>query len=290
MRHTVVGGAAAVALVVAASAAMPALGAQEPGRRLPWMSEMMMLQDGGSEIGISVRDLSSDEIAKAQLARPGGVLIQDVREGSPASRAGLMNGDIVVDFDGERVRGVDHFTRLVRETPPGRAVKSTIMRGGSRREIEITPQAGESQLSRALPDVQQLERRLRALPELRNRQNLPDDLDPTPDLQVTPRGQIGIALAPLTEQLAGYFGVKEGVLVQTVTNGSAAAQAGMKAGDVITAVNGRAVQTVGDVMRAVRSAQPGSALDMRVMRDKKEVTVKVIVPELITEPRTILPV
>lgn len=289
MRRTVVGGAAAVALVVAASAAMPALGAQERGRRLPWMSEMMMLQ-GGSEIGISVRDLSNEEIAKAQLARPGGVLIQDVREDSPASRAGLMNGDIIVEFDGERVRSVDDFMRLVRETPSGRAVTSTIVRGGSRREVEITPQAGESQLSRALPDVQQLERRLRALPELRNRQNLPDDLDPTPDLQVTPRAQIGIALAPLTEQLASYFGVKQGVLVQTVTNGSAAAQAGMKAGDVITAVNGRAVQNVADVTRAVRSARPGSALDMRVFRDKKEITVKVIVPELITEPQTILPV
>jgi serine protease Do len=247
----------------------------------------MILQDG-SEIGVSVRDLGSDEIAKAQLAQPGGVLIEEVRESSPASRAGLMNGDIVVDFDGERVRGVAHFARLVRETPAGRAVKSTIVRNGSRREFEITPQAGE-QLTRALPDVEQLERRLRALPELRNLQ-LPDDLDPTPDLQVTPRGQIGIVLAPLTEQLASYFGVKTGVLVRTVTNGSAAAQAGMKAGDVITAVNGRTVRSVGDVTRVVRSAKPGSALDMRVSRDKKEITIKVIVPELITEPRTIQPV
>ena len=288
MRHTVVGGAAAVALVVAANVAMPALDAQERAHRLPWMSEMAMLQ-GGSEIGVSVRDLSSDEIAKAHLARPGGVLVQDVREGSPASRAGLVNGDIVVEFDGERVRGADHFTRLVRETPAGRAVKSAIVRAGSRRELEITPQAGE-QFTGGLPDMQQLERRLRALPELRNRQNLPDDLDPTPDLQVTPRGQIGIVLAPLTEQLADYFGVKTGVLVKTVTNGSAAAQAGMKAGDVITAVNGRPVQNVGDVQRTVRSAKPGSALDMRLQRDKKEINVKVIVPELITEPQTILPV
>jgi S1-C subfamily serine protease len=177
----------------------------------------------------------------------------------------------------------------VRETPAGRAVNSTIVRAGSRRELEITPQAGD-QFTRGLPDMPQLERRLRALPELRNRQNLPDDLDPTPDLQVTPRGQIGITVAPLTEQVATYSGVKEGVLVSTVTNGSAAAQAGMKAGDVITAVNGRAVQNVGDVTRAVRSAKPGSALDIRVFRDKKEVTVKVIVPELITEPQTILPV
>jgi serine protease Do len=265
---------------------MPALEAQVRGRTVPRMPEMLMFQGGGSEIGVSVRDLTAEEIAKAKLAQPGGVLVQEVREDSPAARAGLMNGDIVVEFDGERVRGVQHFTRLIRETPSGRAVKSTIVRAGSRRDLEITPEAGE-QLTRGLPDVQQLERRLRALPELRN---LPDNLDPTPDLQVSPRGQIGVTLSPLTEQLATYFGVKEGVLVSSVTNGSAAAQAGMKAGDVITSVNGRQVQSVGDVTRAVRSAKPGSALDMRVFRDNKEITVKVIIPELITEPQTILPV
>jgi serine protease Do len=287
MGNKVIGGAAVIAVAVIAGAAIPALEAQERGHLLPFMSRMMM-QDG-SEIGVSVRELSADEIAKAKLAQPGGVLVQEVRTDSPASKAGLMNGDIVVEFDGERVRGVQHFTRLVRETPAGRAVKSTIVRAGSRRDLQITPAAGD-QLTRGLPDVQQLERRLRALPEPRNRQNLPNDLDPTPDLQVTPRGQIGITIAPLTEQLATYAGVKEGVLVSTVTNGSAAAQAGMKAGDVITAVNGRAVQNVGDVTRAVRSAKPGSALDMRVSRDMKEITVKVIIPELITEPQTILPV
>jgi serine protease Do len=287
MRNTVIRGAAVIAVAVIASAAMPALEAQERGRSLPSMARMMM-QDG-SEIGMSVRDLNADEIAKAKLAQPGGVLVQEVREDSPAARAGLMKGDIVVEFDGERVRGVRHFTRLVRETPAGRAVKSTIVRAGSRRDLEVTPEAGD-ELTRLLPDVQQFERRLRALPEPGNRQGLPDDLDPTPDLQVTPRGQIGVMLAPLTEQLATYFGVKQGVLVSSVMNGSAAAQAGMKAGDVITAVNGRQVQSVADVTRMVRSAKPGSALDMRLLRDMKEITIKVIIPELITEPRTILPI
>jgi serine protease Do len=287
MRKSLVGGAAAVALVAIVSAAMPALEAQVRGRTAPRLTDMMMLQGGGSEIGVSVRDLTSDEISKAKLAQPGGVLVQEVRDGSPASRAGLTSGDIVVEFDGERVRGVRHFTRLVRETPPGRQVTSSIVRGGSRLNLEITPQAGD-QLT-GLPDMARLEQRLRALPELRGR-DLPDDLDPTPDLRDAPRGQIGVTLAPLTEQLATYFGVKEGVLVSSVMMDSAAAQAGVKAGDVITAVNGRPVQSVGDVTRAVRAAKPGAALDLRLFRDKKEVTVKVLVPELITEPRTVLPV
>ena len=288
MRTRFVGGAAAVALVAMVGGAT-AVGAQVRDRTMRWMPEMMMLQGGGSEIGVSVRDLTSDEIAQAKLAQPGGVLVQEVRDDSAASRAGLMMGDIVVEFDGERVRGARHFTRLVRETPPGRAVTSSIVRAGSRRDLQITPRAGD-QLTRGLPDVQQLEQRLRALPEPRDRPQTPGDLDPMPDLRVTPRGQIGITLAPLTAQLTAYFGVKEGVLVSSVMTDSAAAQAGLRAGDVITAVNGRPAQSVADVTRAVRAAKPGSALDLRVFRDKNEIALKVLVPELISEPRSVQPI
>jgi len=285
MRNTVTGVVGVATLMLLIAAATPAVEAQVRGLTMPRIGEMM-LEGGGSEVGVSVRDLNSDEIAKAKLPQPGGVLVEAVREGSPASRAGLMNGDIVVEFDGERVRGVRHFMRLVRETPPGRGVKGTIVRAGMRRELEITPDAGDRRV-RALPDLSQLEERLRALPQI---PDFPTDLDPTPDLQVSPRGAIGVTLAPLGDQLAGYFGVQEGVLVSSVMTGSAAAQAGLKAGDVITALNGRPVKSVNEVTRAVRDAKPGTALEMRLFRDKKEMTVKVIVPELITQPRSVLPV
>lgn len=280
MGKIVVGGAPAVALLAILSAVTP-VEAQVSGRPFPRIPDIMMLQGGGSEIGVSIRDLASDEVAKAKLTQPGGVLVQDVREGSPAARAGLMTGDIIVEFDGERVRSASQFTRLVRETAPGRQVTSGVVRGGSRRDVQITPDSGD-RVTR-VPDLRPLEPRLRALPEI-------PDLDPTPDLRVTPRGQIGLTLVPLTEQLATYFGTKEGVLVSTVANGSAAAQAGLKAGDVITDVNGRRIQSVADAMRIVRDAKPGTALDMRVLRDKKEMTIKVIVPDLVSEPQTTLPV
>src|SRR5687768_12640389 len=105
MRNRMGGAVAGVALTVLITPVAPAAGAQGRGRTMPG-TEMMMLEGGGSEIGVSVRDLNSDEVAKAKLAQPGGVVIEEVRAGSPASRAGLMNGDIVVEFDGERVRGV----------------------------------------------------------------------------------------------------------------------------------------------------------------------------------------
>ena len=70
----------------------------------------------GSQIGVSIRDVEDDDAKAAKLPAPGGVVIEEVSEDSPAARAGMKKGDIVVEFDGERVRGVRQFTRLVQET------------------------------------------------------------------------------------------------------------------------------------------------------------------------------
>jgi serine protease Do len=246
-----------------------------------------------SQLGVSVRDLTGDEIAKARLAPAGGVLVQDVRPDSPAARAGLRSGDIVIEFDGERVRSASHFTRLVRETAPGRAVKSVLLRDGARTEVDVTPEAGD-RLSMVPGLAPEIEARLRALPRSMGRDfgfPIPGDLDPTPNLQRgQPRARLGLTLSPLTDQLASHFGVKEGALVSSVAADSPAAQAGIRAGDVIAAVDGRSVRDSRDIMRAVRDATPGTALDVRLVRDRKEMTVKITIPPLVTQPPSALPV
>ena len=68
-----------------------------------------------------------------------GVVIESIRQNSPASRAGLMKGDVVTVFDGQRVGRTNQFSRLVEETPPGWTVRMTIVRDGKTREIFITP-------------------------------------------------------------------------------------------------------------------------------------------------------
>ena len=80
-------------------------------------------------------------------------------------------------------------------------------------------------------------------------------------------------MTPLTGQLADYFGVKRGVLVSSVDVNSPAARAGLKAGDVITAINGQAVDTPSDVRRALRDAGTRGTLDLRVTREHKELTL-----------------
>jgi membrane-associated protease RseP (regulator of RpoE activity) len=85
---------------------------------------------------------------------------------------------------------------------------------------------------------------------------------------------LGITVGDLSDQLAQYFGTKDGVLVTSVTDNSAAAKAGIKAGDVITSFNGTDVTSPSDLRRRIQSLQDGDDFTVGIVRDKKSTTVK----------------
>ena len=89
------------------------------------------------------------------------------------------------------------------------------------------------------------------------------------------RGRLGVRVQDLSEELASYFGVKSGVLVAGVEADAPAAKAGIKAGDVITAVNGQAITEPGELRREVAKVEDGKTADLSVTRDKKPLTLKV---------------
>ena len=93
-------------------------------------------------------------------------------------------------------------------------------------------------------------------------------------------------MEPMGSQLAGYFGVKEGALVKTVVEGSAAAKAGLKAGDVITAFNGDHVYEPSDVSRALSRTDDGAEFTIEVVRDRKTQTLKGKLDPREARPRT----
>jgi S1-C subfamily serine protease len=93
------------------------------------------------------------------------------------------------------------------------------------------------------------------------------------------RRRLGIGIQDLTPQLAEYFGAKNGVLVTTVDEKSAAAAAGLKAGDVITAVDGKPVTSRSEVQRAIRRASDQSEITISYMRDRKSGETKAKLPE-----------
>ena len=89
-------------------------------------------------------------------------------------------------------------------------------------------------------------------------------------------GRLGVSVQSLTPELAEYFGVKDGVLVTAVTKDSAASKAGMKAGDVITTVDGKPVDDAGELRRQLRPGEDQSTeVTLGVTRDRKSLSLKV---------------
>lgn len=254
---------------------LPVLAAQEeiapPAPPLPpGPIGMNALLGGGSRsyLGVGVREVDAEVAREKKLAEERGVVITSVAEGSPAERAGLKRGDVVLEYNGQLVHGVEQFIRLVRETPVGRVVTLKVNRDGSVMTINATigtcrncgpfGPLGEIRI----PDIQAW--------------SFPHDL---PNVFTTWRsGMLGIEAEALESQLAEYFGVQEGVLIRSVKPDSPAAKAGLKAGDVIIKAGDKPVKRPREVTEAVRLAK-GGAVALTIVREKREMTVTVTVEE-----------
>lgn len=271
------GAGAAVAAVLSAAVTAALMMAVQPAAAQD--SRVLVRSFGAASIGVTIRDVTGEDAVKAKMAQPAGVYVESVVEGSPASKAGLQAGDIVVDFDGERVRSASHFTRLVQESVPNRQVTAAVVRGTSKQTVTVVPQSGSNFNLLSNANRRRLEDLERQLP-----QDLNLRLEDAFRNRAAATGRtLGVTVSPLSDQLASYFGVQEGVLVSAVTSGSAAATAGIKAGDVITAVNGQRVSTSADITRALRGGT-GDSAEIAVTRDKKSLSLKATLPARTTRP------
>jgi S1-C subfamily serine protease len=228
---------------------------------------LTLLGGRGSGLGVRITDRTE-----------GGVVIDEVVDDSPAEKAGLKRSDVIVEFDGERVRSARQFSRLVQETPSGRTVKLTITRDGKRQDLQVTPdeRRGDAMVSGDFGDyMRDLGRDLGQFGDRLAPFNFNFDFG----MPMLSGRRLGVTVDPLTSQLAEYFGVKDGLLVTSVAEGSAAARAGLKAGDVITSVDGERVASREDLMRGLRDAS-SEDVKIGIMRDKKEssVTAKIEAP------------
>jgi serine protease Do len=281
----------AVAIVVGVgigAAVAPVAHGQSRGT---WSEPLVQVFGGGSYIGVSVRDAVEDDAKTAKLQAPGGVVIDSVREGSPAEKAGLKAGDVIIEFDGERVRSTRQFTRLVQETPAERQVQTVVMRAGQRTTVTVQPTGPETRWESLFDSDHSFAYRLAPrpapapptppaaprAPRAPSAPRPPDVVEAFPHLErffYSTSGRLGIQVQGLSDQLATYFGTKEGVLVTSVTDNSAAAKAGLLAGDVIVAFNGSTVTTAGDISRLVQEMSENQEFTLDIVRDKKKQTLK----------------
>ena len=238
----------------------------------------------GSRIGATVQDVEESDKKDVKS----GVVVETVDAGGPADKAGIKAADTIVEFDGDRVRSVRQFQRLVQESAAGRSVSVAILRGGQRVTVNLTPEQwgiGDDFGYHVLESPTIVRPAIPTTPPAAPRTPRPPPAPPAPPAFdwfggdgsltiVSGRGRLGIAAESISGQLAEYFGVKEGALVKSVQDDSAGAKAGIKAGDVITSINGSKVYEPSDVSRMVNRLDEGAEFTVEIVRDHKPLTLK----------------
>jgi serine protease Do len=251
--------------LLAALAAGPGFAQREGGSR-----PVTVTRGPQSFLGVGVLEMNAERAKALRLPDGRGVIINWVDEGSAAAAAGLRQYDVVRTYNGIPIEGVQQFAKLVRQTPAGRAVKLLIFRNGAEQTLEVTMgqreraviEFGEETLEIPIPP-----------PPPRPRETLLPDM---PRTVVSWRNAaLGMESEALGQQLAEYFGVKEGVLVRAVGPGSLAEKAGLRAGDVIVRFENQKVSSPKEISTLLRGERTPSAITLGVMRERKEISIRV---------------
>jgi serine protease Do len=207
----------------------------------PQLAEHGQVERG--RLGVTIQPLTP-ELAKAfGLSQTDGALVSSVAEGSPAAAAGLRNGDVVLEYDGHKVGRTTALSRMVAATPIGKKVTLKIVRDGKE---SVTLSATIARLTEK------------------------EDMVAGASPEGEKRGRLGVVVEPVTPETARGLGTSEtqGLLVKSVQEGSPADLAGLKAGDVIIEVNRAPVKSAEELRGLVEQHKAGTALLLRISRDR----------------------
>ena len=230
------------------------------------------VQRSGSYMGIGVVDITAERAKTLNLKEERGVEVTSVVDDGPAAKAGIKEGDVVLDYNGQAVQGTTQFQRLVSETPAGRQVKVGIWRNGATQTLTATVAERKGTVIMSDDGNSWLNVPMPPMPPMPN-----INIDVPHFNMVYGSPMLGIEGESLEseEQLADFFGVKEGVLVKSVRRNSAAEKAGLKAGDVIVKVDDMKVGNSSEITKTLRSLRSKRTFTVLVVRNKKEMPLTV---------------
>ncbi|HEY7538579.1 MAG TPA: PDZ domain-containing protein, partial [Methylomirabilota bacterium] len=198
-------------------------------------------------LGVSIQPLTKELASSFKRGDTSGALVSEVIQGSPADKAGVKTGDVIVEFNGKKITRATDLPGLVADVPVGRDVPIVVMRDG-------------------------VEQRLNA-----HIARLTDESQPKVAAESDGKGQLGLSVQPVTPPVARELGlkVKEGVLVRDVVEGGRAAEAGIRAGDVIVEVDRRPVRTLEDFKARLDKQAKDAPVVMLVNRDGQTMYVAI---------------
>lgn len=189
-------------------------------------------------LGVVIQKVTPELAASFGLKESEGALVSDVIENSPASKADIRRGDIIVSFEGKRIKEMDQLPRIVAGTQVGKKAKVGLMRDGKPMEVQVT-----------IEETREEAREAQAGPEVEK--------------------NFGLVVQNITPEIARHLNLKDrrGVIVTDVHPGSLAEEGDIRAGDIIKEINKKVVKNVDDFKQIIKDARPKDGLVMLVKRE-----------------------
>ena len=194
-------------------------------------------------LGVMIQKITPDLAKSFGLSQSEGALVGDVIPDGPAAKGGVKRGDVIVMFDGQQVKDMEDLPKIVAATRPNSVVDVEVIRDGSRMTLSVSIEL----------------------------------LEDSQETVVAKADPLGLQVQDITEELAQSLKLEsvEGVLVSDVTAGNAAAEAGIRRGDVISEMNRSIVKDMRDYQNLMASVQKGSSVLFLVKRGGSTIYIAV---------------
>ena len=188
-------------------------------------------------LGIMIQDITPELAKSFGIKNDKGVLISDIVNGSPAEKAGLLRGDVIIRFEGKEIESAHRLSQLAAATAPGTLTNVDLLRNGQEKTISL---------------------KVGTMPEEAQKITSPAE-----------QSDWGMMVQELTPQLAQQLGLDPettGVVISNIAEGSPAAEAGLRPGDLITEVNRKAVHNLSDYQQALQNVKKSDPLLLLIKR------------------------
>ena len=198
-----------------------------------------------SYLGVSLQDIDRNLAESYKLSKPEGSLVTQIAPNSPAAKAGLQAGDVILKYNGTDISRTSELLNYLNRSAPKQQIQLEVLRDDKRRNINAT-------LSTA-----------------------PDDTPANASNQVQPnKGPvIGVTIRNLTPNEMSSLDIKGGVVIQDVRPGGVAAQARIMPNDVVTNINGKTVLNSNQFVETVSELNKGSVARVTLIRQGQRVIV-----------------
>jgi serine protease Do len=201
-------------------------------------------------IGVTIQPVNPTMAKALKMSKPEGVLVFDVLKNGSAERAGLRQGDVILEVDGHKVNTPNHLQSLVAQKRAGQEVKLKVWRDGSiiDRSVRLKPREETETLATAEDAREEMPR-----------EGLDSDRE-----RNTKLSGIGMEVRPIDPQTRRNRDISEGVMIGKVDLYGEAMNQGLREGDIILSVNRKGVKTPADFQKIVDAASPGDVLLLQV--------------------------